>query len=81
MEKTPMQLLKEHFPLLYQLQLVSLDASVGGGEKKLALLLDTLIKYNTTHATGSIMIDYSKGKIANIDTRVRITAGTREDDY
>lgn len=79
---TPMQVLKQHFPMLYDLQLLSMDASVGGGEKKLGMLLDTLVKYNTTKATGSVMVDYSKGRIAQIDTRVRITAGTApQDEY
>lgn len=83
-QQSPMQLLKQHFPSLYKLQLLMLDGSVStNSDKKLQLLLETIVNYNTSGATGSILIDYSKGRIGNIDTRVRITAGTAapHDDY
>lgn len=68
-------LLQKYAPILLRIyKIMQSTTAGGGGESKLPLLIDTLEKYNNSQATGSILIDFSKGRIANIDTRVRITA-------
>jgi hypothetical protein len=75
---TPLeQQLQQYAPEMFALHMLMKDVvEGGGGEKKILLLIDTMVKINHDGATGSVMFDYSKGRIANIDVRLRLTAGT-----
>lgn len=75
---TPLELqLQQYAPIMFELHMLMKDEiEGGGGERKLAILIDALVKYNQTHAMGSITIDYNSGKINHIDARTRLTANT-----
>lgn len=59
--------LKQFFPEIYQLQLLSKSRQEGGaGEINIFLVIDSLVDMANKQATGRLMINYSKGHIDKI---------------
>lgn len=67
--------LKELFPDIYALHLLSKsEDNGGGGETHIWDIVRQLIEMRTTSATGSIYINYSKGKISTITIQKEVLA-------
>lgn len=76
---TPLELqLQQYAPEMFALHMLMKPTEQGLGEQKLIVLIGTLVQYFESNATGSIIIDYSKGKISGITSKVNLTAGSSQ---
>lgn len=68
--------LKEFFPEIYELYLLSKDKTLGGGGEVHVLdVIEALLEMNDDKITGSLYIGYSKGRIIKIALNKDILAG------
>lgn len=75
-ELTPFEIqLREFFPEIFNLHMLSKsDDKGGGGERYIWDLVEQLLEMHRISATGILFINYSKGRIENIQLKRDIIA-------
>lgn len=70
--------LKQYFPEIYAIYILAKDVDKGGGgEKHILTLIEQMLKMSVERKNGSILINYTQGRINQLSVKQELISGIR----